>query len=453
METAAEELPLRRNWRFQLVWAGAGVSGLGASAVHLALPILILVATGQPLLAGTAATVSMVANLAFAAPAGVLVDRLDRRKILIWSEIVEGLIWGVFALLASVGAVSLWSVVLVSAISGAGGAFGGPAHSSAIQALVPSSQLGPAYAQGQARAYGIQMAGPPLGGLLFAVGRVAPFAFQVLASTVSVLLYVVARVPRRPADESRPASADEVPPSNPRSAGAWISMMRTDFTEALRWLLAQRGFRAVLGVAVFINPLVNAIWVPLIVLVHDRGGAALNIGIIMAASGIGGLCGSLLASRLSRAIPAGWLVLIVGGLAGVCDCLIPLPLGTYWPMVPIICSCILAPSLNVGLMALLGAHVPSSLMGRMSSVLSLTFNGLTPLGPVIGGLLAATMGGSRALVACGLPIVGLTVVAALSPDVRNLRVNEPLHETPVEKWPVAGLEPEVVAHADEAEEA
>src|SRR5690606_13784945 len=148
------------------------------------------------------------------------------------------------------------------ALSGTASAFIAPANATALQALVPKSQLASAYAQSQARAYAIQLGGPPLGGVLYAVSRAAPFLFQVAASVFAIVCYSAARVPRRPADEKLATAG----------AKRKRSSMKQDLLEAFRWLMGQHGLRAVLGVALFLNPLVNAIWIPIIVLVNGRGG-------------------------------------------------------------------------------------------------------------------------------------------------------------------------------------
>ncbi|GLW05833.1 MFS transporter [Microtetraspora sp. NBRC 13810] len=409
---------LRRNWRFQFLWAGAGISYLGDSTVGLALPLLVLAATGSPVLTGVATTIAMVSGLLVSAPAGVWVDRMDRRRILIGAEGVLALVWGAFAVLVYLEAVSAWNVILVSVISGSAGAFKAPAHAAAIQALVPKPQLATAYAQNQARSYATQLAGPPLGGLLYSLGRGVPFVFQALSSVFSMLCYLAAKVPRRPAEPARKSQAG--------------TSMRSAFAEAFRWLLAQRGLRAVIGVALFMNPLVNAIWIPIIVLVGERGGESLDTGIIMAGAGVGGLAGSLLSTRLSRLLPPGKLLLLVCLLMGGSYCLIPLPFGTPWPMVPIIVSCLASPALNVALMALMGNLVPSAMMGRMMSVVALTFQGFSPLGPVIGGFLAGALGGAGALVACGVSLLVITAIASTSTALRSLRGPEDEHDEPGE---------------------
>ena len=426
------ELPLRKNWKFQLLWIAAGFSNLGQATVSLALPILILVATGSPALAGLAATVSLASGLLVGFPAGVWVDRLDRRKILLFSQAAQPLIWGAFAALVYLDVITVWSVILASALSGGAAAFTLPAHASALQALVPKQQLATAHAQGQARVYAVQLGGPPLGGLLYSIGRVSPFVFHAVATTVSVLCYLAAGVPRRPVGEAAKGPNQQ---AGRKSGAARVASMKDDFVAGFRWLIGQRGLRAVLGIAIFLNPLVNAIWIPIIVLVNERGGGALDTGIIMASVGIGGLLGALLSTRLSKLLPAGKLVLLVGFVIGLSYCLIPLPLGMHWPMVPLIIACLASPSLNVAIMALVGREVPSSMMGRMSSMLTLSFQGLAPLGPAIGGLLAAALGGGEALVVCGASLLAVVAVAATGSAMGGLSTEADAPPGPAEPTP------------------
>src|SRR5690606_8092898 len=131
------DLPLRKNWRFQLLWIGGGVSVLGSASINLALPVLILFATGSAVLAGTAATVSIAAGIVMGPAAGVWVDRLDRRRILLTAEAAQAVIWGGFGVLVYLDAVMMWNIVLVAALSGTASAFIAPANATALQALVP----------------------------------------------------------------------------------------------------------------------------------------------------------------------------------------------------------------------------------------------------------------------------------------------------------------------------
>ncbi|MEV4887891.1 MFS transporter [Nonomuraea sp. NPDC055795] len=78
--------PLRKNLRFQLFWLGSAASGLGSTLTLLAYPLLVLALTGSPGQAGLISAVSLASGMLFALPAGVLVDRWDRRRVLLGAD-------------------------------------------------------------------------------------------------------------------------------------------------------------------------------------------------------------------------------------------------------------------------------------------------------------------------------------------------------------------------------
>ncbi|MER6511478.1 MFS transporter [Nonomuraea sp. NPDC001636] len=407
-------VPLRKNARFQLLWVGSAVSQLGSELTTLAMPLLVLALTGSPGLAGVVAGARTVAFLAVQMPAGVWVDRWDRRRTLITAQSLQAVVSALLTALIITGQVQVWQFVTLAVLDGLCVAFIGPVQDTAVRGIVPSGQLHSAYAQEEARTHAAGLIGPPLGGLLYSLGRAVPFVVDTITFVAATLFYALAKVPRRPADEPRPSAGDHGEEQRPVRRS-----MRREAAEAVIWLWRRHGLREVTAAVMVLNLLGGAFLIPLIVLVGERGGDARITGTVLAGLGIGGLTGALLSGRISRLLPPGRLLLTVVTVFGTALAATALPWGAWWPMVPLVFITLSTPSLNVVMNVVVARMVPETMLGRMGAVLSTSAMALKPLGPVLGGALAATLGGAVALVVLGGLLVLTAAVAALSPELRH----------------------------------
>ncbi|MEV0581640.1 MFS transporter [Nonomuraea sp. NPDC050310] len=396
--------PLRRNRSFHLLWLGGTASALGSSISGIAVPLLLLGITGSAAYAGLVSFLAMAAGTLVSLPAGVWVDRLDRRRILVGAELVAFAAWGSVVVADYAGGVSVAHVLGAAVVGGAALAFFEPAQQAAIRAVVPAAQLPTAFAQDEARSHAANLAGPPLGGLLFAASRTLPFLVDAISFLISAACVLAARVPRRPEGEPRERRS-----------------MRADVAEAAGWLWRQPGIRAAIALGLGANLMLNSMIIPLIV----RAGEATAAGVVVGSLGVGGLAGALLAARVSRLLPAGPLFLTVIALFAGCMMLAALPLGRYWPVVPIAVGMLAVPALNVVLKTLLSTLVPDEMMGRVSALLQASAMALVPLSPLVGGTLAETLGGSGALLALGGLLVVVCAAMAGSRALRELEVPTP----------------------------
>ncbi|WP_246080634.1 MFS transporter [Nonomuraea mesophila] len=404
-----EIVPLRRNARFQWLWLGSAVSRLGSEFTRLAMPLLVLALTGSPGLAGIVAGARTVAFLLIQIPAGVWVDRWDRRRTLVTAQSLQAVVSALLAALILTDQVQIWHFVALAVLDALCAAFIEPVRDTAIRGIVPTSQLHGAYAQEESRTHAAGLIGPPLGGLLYGLGRAVPFLVETLTFLAATLFYTLAKVPRRPSDPSPTATRED-------SEGRG---MRREAAEALTWLWHRRGLREVTAAVMVLNLLGGAFLIPLIVLVGERGGSALTTGTVLAGLGIGGLAGALLSGRISKLLPPGRLVPAVLTIFGAALAATALPWGAWWPMVPLIFITLSTPSLNVVMNVVIARMVPEAMLGRMGAVLSMGGMALKPFGPVLGGTLAAALGGAATLVILG-GLLGLTAAAAtLSRELRH----------------------------------
>lgn len=433
--------PLRRNFRFQMLWIGAATSGFGSTLTWLAFPLLILAITGSPATAGLVSAIRITVDLLMSLPAGVWVDRWDRRRILIIAEAARFGSYAALTLLIFAEQVALWHIAVVAVINGTADAFFGPARATAIRSVVPPSQLPSAYAQEEARSHAASLAGPPIGGFLFAVGRVVPFAVDALTYLISLVCVILAKVPRHPENAAQRRK----------------TRMRADIAEAGGWLWRQRGLRAGLAFSLVSNLVANALLLPVIVMIESRGGDSTVTGFVLAGMGLGGLLGALVSARIGAMLPPGRLMLAVVGFFALMVCATALPFGAYWPAVPLFLAMVAVPALNVALRVLVATIVPDAMMGRLTSLFGTASMGLTPLAPLIGGVLAQYIGGSGALLVIGGLLAVNVVVAAMGPGLRSLDTPAPEPAAPARDDADSGelvAAGEVVAHgAPEAEAA
>lgn len=398
--------PLRRNFRFQMLWIGAAASEMGTTLTWVAFPLLILAVTGSAAVAGLVSACRITTNLLISLPAGAWVDRWDRRRIVITAEAVRFLSLAALTVAILTGREALWQIVLVAVVNGAADSFFSPARAAAIRAVVAPEQLPEAYAQEEARGHAASLAGPPLGGFLFGLGRAFPFAVDALTYLISLVCAVLARVPRYPegAQERRKTG------------------IRADVMEAAGWLWRQRGLRAGLAFSLVANLVANALLLPVIVMVEARGGDSTTTGLVLAGLGLGGLLGATLSAKIGRLLPPGKLMLAVVGFFALSVCATALPFGPYWPVVPLFLAMVAVPALNVVLRVLVARLVPDTMMGRLVSLFTMASMGLTPVGPLLGGLLAEYVGGPGALVVVGGLLAAGCALASISPALRSLDV-------------------------------
>src|SRR5215831_4072691 len=178
---------LRANRNFRLLWIGQILSDLGTQIGTIAYPLLVLALTHSALIAGVVATAAEAAAFAVRLPAGALADRLDRRRAMMLVDGARTIALAVLAVLVATGAVS-WPVVLVVAvIDRVGDTLFTPSSIAALPLIVPDEHLEAGWAVSEGRQYAANLVGPPLGGLLYGLGRAVPFLADAVSYGISVL--------------------------------------------------------------------------------------------------------------------------------------------------------------------------------------------------------------------------------------------------------------------------
>ncbi|MDI5966508.1 MFS transporter [Streptomyces sp. SL13] len=375
---------LRRNARFQTLWAGSAASLLGARMADTAYPLLLLSMTGSPSVAGAFGAVQLAATLAFGLHGGSIADRCDRRKVLIIAD-------GIRCLITSSIPVALWlhcltvaQTMLVAVSIGAATAYGAPSRLLAVRSVVPQAQLRQALAQDEARSNGAGLIGPPVAGLLFGLARMAPFIGTALGSFTAFLAACLVRFDGRAGGR--------------RGGGPGGGAL-----EGLRYLARSRELRPTLAVACALNVTAMAVTLPVVVLLRSHHTASGGIGLALSGEAVGGIAGAFLIGRLHRMMRPGKLLLIS---TWACVPLLFAPLLPGGPVTVFLSLAVMMltlPALRVMIDVLIFQRVDDALRGR---VVSATMN-LFMLGMPAGLL------GSGLLVDHTSPAVTFAVLAAL----------------------------------------
>jgi MFS family permease len=393
---------LWRNREFNLLWVSQSLSDLGTAISALAVPLLVLTLTGSPVRAGLVGTVGLVVTVLCRLPAGVLVDRLDRRRIMLACDAIRLVAYLALGLVVLDGRVSLAAVIAVVVVGSACNALFGTAEHSSLRNIVAPGQLPDAVARNEARSYGTALAGPPLGGLLFGIGKSLPFfgdALTFLASLAGVALV------RRPLQE-------------PRSAGH--AGHAAALAEGFRFVFANPFLRAVLLIAAPLNLAIHGIIFTVIVTLQRHDTPPAIIGLVETVVSVGGLLGALAAPALQRRLPLPMLIRGICWAAAGFMALSALFTSSVLAAVPVAIAVFLGPASNAALFGHQAAITPDRLQGRVVSVVIVVATSVSAAAPLLAGVLITTFTSQIAILVFAATVGGSAVAAWTSRGIRSL---------------------------------
>jgi MFS family permease len=400
-KTATDRPSLWHNRDFLILWGGQIVSTLGSRSSTTALPLLVLALTGSPSDAGLVGAATTLPYLVAQLPAGTLVDRWNRRTIMLVSELLAGLAIASLAFAYWFGRLTVAQIALAAFVQGTCAVFFGLAEQAALPRVVPLSLLPAAISQNEAKNRGGALVGPPLGGLLFGVQRALPFLADGVSSLVAAagLLFV-----RRDLQSQRTA-----PP---------LPFWR-ETTEGLRWIWRKPFIRAAVLLIAASNLVFQAISLILIVLAQNKGASSGEIGVMFGIYGGGGLLGALSAGRLYRLFPPKTVIIGANWVwAGLLPLFAiapdPLLLGVVGGV-----TAFIGPIWNAVMFTYQAALVPNELLGRVGSAVGTITAGVMPLASVGAGFLLATIGATGAVLVLTAVMLATAIAGTVSTAVRH----------------------------------
>lgn len=384
--------PLRRPV-FAVLWAATVLGNIGSFMRDVASSWLVTDLSASPTAVALIQTAATLPVFLLAIPAGVLSDILDRRRFLIFVQLVLAAVSGTLLLLSRTGALTVEYLIALTFVGGIGAALMGPTWQSIVPELVPREDLKGAVAL---NSLGINIAraiGPAAGGLILAsFGAAVTYGMDVLSYVfvIGALLWW-----------KRPAVADSGLSENFLGA----------FRAGLRYTRASKELHRVLLRAAAFFLFASAVWALLPLVARQMlGGSAGFYGVLLGAVGAGAIAGALVMPRLRRRLDADGLVLLASLIsAAVMGALVFAP--PQWAAVGLLLL------LGMGWIAALTtfnsvaqAILPNWVRGRGLAVYLTVFNGAMAAGSFGWGLVAREVGVPSTLV---VSAIGLAVVALL----------------------------------------
>jgi MFS family permease len=402
MTDTATNRPVERNavtlgknyWK---LWTASVISNLGDGVAVIAYPWLASAVTRNALLIALIAIAQRLPWLVFSLPAGVITDRVDRRRIMAVTSVFRAALTLAVAIIVylnqeplpsagdvasgAVGASSaiVYGTLLVSALLFG---FAEVLYDNAAQTILPAIVESDGLERANSRLWGAeivanQFVGPPLGSVLIGIGFALPFFFDAGTFAVAAVLIFSLRgtfkVDRQgvPGEELRPNFWQEI-------------------KEGVRWLWANPLLRPMAIILGLLNGIGSIVFATLVLFAQEAlDVTTTTFAILMMAGAAGGVTGSLLAPRISEKLGSGTVLFITLLSQSVATLIIGF--ATHWGLVWAMYFIIAFTGVlwNVITVSLRQTIIPDRLLGRVNSVYRFFAWGMIPIGLAIGGLLVS----------------------------------------------------------------
>lgn len=365
--------PLGRN--FSKLLAASAISNIGDGVLSAAFPLVVASITRDPVLVAGATVAQTLPWFVLALVSGALVDRMDRRRVMIITDAIRAILIAALGLAVATDAINLPIIYLVAFGLGTAETFFDTSAEAFLPALVSRKQLETANGRIQGVEWvGNAFAGPPLGALLFGITASLPFLFD--AGTFLVAAILIALI----AGSFKAERTDHRP-------------LREEITSGLRWLFHQKVLRTLAIMAGVTNLFVMGV-ISIFVLfaqdilqVSDAG-----YGVLLGTLGVGGLAGAILAPRFIPVIGPGTTIQAVVVLQSALILVFGLNSNPWLAGLMMAIFGFLIVGWNVVSVTLRQTLTPDALRGRVSSAARMVSWGSQPLGAVMGGLIAGAFG-------------------------------------------------------------
>jgi MFS family permease len=394
-------VPLSRNRNYQLLWVSQALSQFGGNAAGIAFPLLVLAITNSPAMVGLVLGTGAAASLIVGVPAGALVDRWDRKKVMLGCIAVDTIATTSLITALWVGVAGIVHVIVVAAVWGMCAAMFGSAESACLPILVSDEQLPTAVSLNAGRGDLAHLSGTAVGGFLFAIGKFVPFLMDALTRVVGFFVLLFVRVPAR---DMRPEP---------------ISHLGHEIVVGIRWVSQHRSLRIIGLLAVGLNMFLAAYFVVIIVLARARGVPSGEIGIMVSLMGVGGILGALIAPYLFRRLtPYFCIIAVFWAVTLLTPITIFIHNGYLMGMLFAVMSFV-APSASTTVDTYVLLLTPDELRGRIGSVMGVFIGSAAVAGPALGGFLMEVIPENDAVLLCAAGIGIVTVLATISSTLRK----------------------------------
>lgn len=418
---------------FRLLFIGEGISLLGDQLTLIALPWLVLQMTGDPLAMGTVLALAGIPRALFMLVGGALTDRLSPRTVMLASNLIRMVLVAALAAVVLTGRIELWMVYLLALGFGAGDAFYYPGQSAIVPQLVSRERLQAANSLVHGVAQLSQVAGPVVAGSIIALlsgsttsaaagasgrpelhGVGVAFALDALTFVASVVTLWLIRPGCAPGSAActDPTGESATPADLIAAIAQGIRHVWRDAT--LRWVF--------IIIAAVDSLLLGPLLVGVPVLADTRlAEGAVAFGIIMSAFGGGALVGIILAGALPKPAPQhlGTIIMLLTSLFGIVLVVFGVTTSTVLIALATLIAGIGSGYVNVVFVTWLQNRVPSSLLGRVMSLVMLASVGVVPVSQALSGaLIRVSLVG--VFIGAGVLLLAVTLRIMFVPAVRDM---------------------------------
>jgi MFS family permease len=394
-----------RSHNYRLFFSGQSVSLIGTWMTRIATSWLVYRLTGSSVLLGTVSFAGQVPAFFLGPLAGVLVDRWDRHRTLVVTQIISMLQSFAIAALAFTGVITVWHIVALALVQGIVNAFDMPARQSFVTQMVDRREdLSNAIALNSSMVNAARLIGPAIAGVIIAaVGEAWCFFIDGVSYLAVIVSLLLMRVARRAPASRRSHMLEQL-----REGWHYVSA-----SAPIRSILLLLGLASLAGMP-------YTVLMPVIASKVLKGGPH-TLGILMSASGVGALVGAFSLAMRRTVIGLGKRIVICSGLFGAGL----IALGwSIWLWL----SLLILPVIGFSMMqhmassnTILQTIVDDEKRGRVMAFYSMAFQGMAPFGSLLAGVSAAQIGTRWTLVVSGtLCIAGSIWFARRLPKIRTI---------------------------------
>ncbi len=398
-------IPAFKSHNYRLFFAGQGISLIGSWMTQLATVWLVYRLTNSALMLGVVGFTSQIPSFFLSPFGGVFADRFSRHRTLIGTQILAMLQSLTLAALALSGTIKIWHIIALSLVQGFINAFDAPARQAFVPELIEKREdLANAIAINSTMFNGARLIGPAIGGLLIArVGAAYCFLIDGISYIAVIIALLAMRIPK-----------NRIPKGNANP----IQKIKEGFKYAFDFA----PIRAILLLSALVSlfGIQYTVLVPIFAEEILKGGAE-TLGFLMAASGIGALAGGIYLASRKTVMGLGKLIVLAPTILGIG--LIAFSFSRFLPIS-------LLTMLLVGLGTILQIASSNTVLqtiveedkrGRVMSLFTMSFLGMTPFGNLLGGVLAERIGAPTTLVIDGtVCILGSIFFARQLPKLKEL---------------------------------
>ncbi len=372
------------NWKrpFFTIWIGQALSLLGSQIVQFAIIWYLTKQTGSATVLATATLVGLLPGVLVGPFIGSLVDRGNRRRIMIFSDAGIALATVVLAILFALGLTEIWHIYALLGLRAIGGAFHGPAFGASTSLMVPVEKLTRLQGINQTIHGGLNIISAPLGALLLEVMTMQNIlAIDVITAIMAITSVFLVVIPQPDRKSSRADGKENT---------YW-----EDFREGFRYIWSWPGMLILILMASMINFLLTPATALTPLLIFDYfGGGAIQLGWFEAVFSAGVIVGGIILGvwgGFKKRIVTVMVGLVGLGIGMAIVGLVP-ETGFNIALIGMALSGILIPITNGSLGAIFQASVDPSMQGRVFTLVGSLANGMAPIGLIFAGPIADALG-------------------------------------------------------------